>query len=197
MEQRRRRPRERSDAVRILAPRFRRLAAQRPRRRHERDLGLRETPRPAQRADRLRHHADRRAVHERHQGNRCGFARGVVHRGGARGGDGEAGADGRGAPDFSRAGDLRQTGGEHRSHLGRTPRTQRRLVVVEGRSQALRHQLRGARRPLRAHRRMATRRERSVDGAAVQPCGQPLQGRGDDPRAKAVPTPEAYDLRRW
>ncbi|HJP61129.1 MAG TPA: hypothetical protein VJ865_14075 [Gemmatimonadaceae bacterium] len=53
-----------ANALRILAAGIRRLAAQCPGRGHERDVGLRQAPRPAQRADRLRHNAHRRAVHE-------------------------------------------------------------------------------------------------------------------------------------
>src|SRR5947209_18046269 len=59
-----------ANAIRLLAARFRRLATQRSRRRNERIVELREASRAAQRKDRLRHNADRRAVHERHQGDR-------------------------------------------------------------------------------------------------------------------------------
>ena len=77
-------------------------------------------------------------------------------------------AHGRGASVVPSAGDSREAGGEHRSHLERTARAQRRVGVVEGRSAALRRGVRRARRPLRAHDRVARRRRRRVARAVVQ-----------------------------
>ena len=80
---------------------------------------------------------------------------------------------------------------------GRPALAQRRLVVVEGRSEAVRDPLRGARRSLRPHRRMAEDRGRDVERAALQPRRKSLQGRGDDPRAQADAESSPHDLRRW
>ena len=91
-------------ALRILAPGVRRLAAQRARRGHGGELGLRAPARAPERGDRLRPHARRRAEPQRHQGRRRARARRVVDGGGAGGGDRAARDHGRGAAHVPPAG---------------------------------------------------------------------------------------------
>ena len=76
------------DAIRLLAARVRRLAAQRRRRAAWKRAGSTRR-RLAQRSEELGYDLtlDRRALSQRHQGNRRAVARRLVHRGGARGGD--------------------------------------------------------------------------------------------------------------
>ena len=69
------------------------------------DVGLRQPARAAQRGDRLRPHARRRAEPQRHQGRRRAVARRVAHRRGARRRHRAAGAHGRGAADVPQPGD--------------------------------------------------------------------------------------------
>src|SRR5258708_35972848 len=70
---------EARDEIRLLASRFRRLAAKRRKRKHGSKLGVREAARATQRADWLRPDTDRGAQSQRYQGRRSAFARCVVH----------------------------------------------------------------------------------------------------------------------
>src|ERR1700676_795488 len=71
------------DEIRLLAPRFWRLAAQRRGRKHGSELALREEAGTAQRADWLRPHADRGIEFERHQRRGSDIPRCVVDSGSA------------------------------------------------------------------------------------------------------------------
>ena len=169
-------------------------------------VGLRAAPRAAQRGDRLRPHAHRRAVAQRHQGDRRAVARRVVDGGGARRGHRAARAHGRGAAVVPSAGDSRQAGGEHRSHLERTARAQRRVGVVEGRGAPLRRGVRRARRSLRAHdasgstsstARGASRRSATTAGSTITTtsCSSRSRCRGRVVRGRRS-TPAASRRRR-
>ena len=115
-------------------------------------------------------------------------------------------ADGRGASVVPSAGDSRQAGGEHRSHLERTARAQRRVGVVEGRSAPLRRGVRRARRPLRAHdasgstsstARGASRRSAITGGSTITTtsCSSRSRCRGRAGRVRRS-TPAASRRRR-
>src|SRR5437660_10365016 len=74
-------------ALRLLASRVRRLAAERPRRGDGGELGIRAPAGPAERGDRFRLDPDRRAEPQRYQGTGCTVARRLEYGGGPGGGD--------------------------------------------------------------------------------------------------------------
>src|SRR5256885_9850845 len=75
------------DALRLLAPGVRRLAAERPRRGDGRDLGVRAPSGPAERGARVRPDPDRGAESQRYQRTRRSLARCLEHGRGAGGPD--------------------------------------------------------------------------------------------------------------
>src|SRR6266481_9802572 len=125
---------EARDEIRLLASRFRRVVAQRGKRKHGDELGLREKAGAAQRTDWLRSDADRRAESQRHQGRRSAFTGCVVHGRGAGRGDGANRVNGGGAPNVSSAGAAGEAGRQHRSDQQRPAYSERGLFVVGGRS---------------------------------------------------------------
>src|SRR6267378_3601073 len=125
---------EARDEIRLLASRFRRLAAQRGKRKHGGKLGVREAACAAQREDWIRPDADRGAQSQRYQGRRSPFAGCVVHGGGAGRGDRANRIDGGGAADFSSARAAREAGGQHRSDQQWAAHAERGFLVVGGRS---------------------------------------------------------------
>ena len=94
-------------------------------------------------------------------------------------------ADGRGPAQFPPAGAVRQASREHRQHLGRPAGAQRRLLLVGGRSHAVRPPVRPARRPLCPHDRVAAGGRRPVDAGPLQLRRRALQAQGRDRRAQA------------
>src|SRR5438105_14777196 len=182
-------------ALRLLAPGVRRLAAERPRRKVGGELGVRAPTGAAERADRLRPDPDRRAEPERYQRTERTLARCLEHGGGPGGGDRATRADGGGPAHLPPARAAREAGREHRQHQRRPGHAERGVLLVVGRSQAVRRRLRPARRTLRAHGGVARGRDGHVVGAALQLRGQVLSGGGRDPRAQAAGAPSADAVR--
>src|SRR5881394_284918 len=120
-----------ANALRLLAPCIRRLAAERGRRRHERRVGVRAAAGAVQRASGLRPDAHRRAQPQRHQGRTGALPRRLVDGRRARRRDGTARVDGGRPADVPSARAPGETGGEHRQDFGRPAVAQRRFVVVE------------------------------------------------------------------
>src|SRR5260370_20375956 len=125
---------EARDEIRLLASRFRRLAAKRRKRKHGSKLGVREAARATQRADWLRPDTDRGAQSQRYQGRRSAFARCVVHGVRIGRGDRTNRIDGGGAANGSSACAAGEAGGQHRSDQQWPANAERCFLVVGARS---------------------------------------------------------------
>ena len=79
-------------------------------------------------------------------------------------------------------------------HQRRAADAERRVVVVGGRSEEVRRGFRAARRPLRAHQRMARCAARRVVAGSFFLCGKVLPRRRQCPRAKARRSAEPHAL---